>query len=73
MLNTLKTAKDAQKSDSAYVSEPNKKLSQIEIRLKNIFENELKSSDSVLVSYKPEVMKRLADYISGKTECGVHS
>lgn len=66
MLNTLKTAKDAQKSDSAYVSEPNKKLSQIEIRLKNIFENELKSSDSVLVSYKPEVMKRLADYISGK-------
>ena len=66
MLNTLKTAKDTQKSGSAYVSEPNKKLSQIEIRLKNIFENELKSSDSVLVSYKPEVIKRLADYISGK-------
>ena len=66
MLNTLKTAKDIQKSGSAYVSEPNKKLSQIEIRLKNIFENELKSSDSVLVSYKPEVIKRLADYISGK-------
>lgn len=66
MLNTLKTAKDTQKSGLAYVSEPNKKLSQIEIRLKNIFESELKSSDSVLVSYKPEVIKRLTDYISGK-------
>lgn len=66
MLNTLKTAKDTQKSGLAYVSEPNKKLSQIEIRLKNIFESELKSSDSVLVSYKPEVIKHLTDYISGK-------
>ena len=66
MLNTLKTAKDTQKSDSAYVSEPNKKLSQIEIRLKTIFENELKSNDSVLVSYKPEVISKLAQYISGK-------
>lgn len=66
MLNTIKTAKDTQKSGSAYVSEPNKKLSQIEIRLKNIFENELKSNDSVLVSYKPEVISKLAQYISGK-------
>ena len=66
MLNTLKTAKDTQKSDSAYVSEPNKKLSPIEIRLKTIFENELKSNDSVLVSYKPEVISKLAQYISGK-------
>jgi len=66
MLNTLKTAKDTQKSDSAYVSEPNKKLSQIEIRLKTIFENELKSNDSVLVNYKPEVISKLAQYISGK-------
>ena len=66
MLNTIKTAKDTQKSGSAYVSGPNKKLSQIEIRLKNIFENELKSNDSVLVSYKPEVISKLAQYISGK-------
>lgn len=66
MLNTLKTAKDTRKSDRLYVSEPSQKLSQIEIRLKNIFENELKSENSVLVNYKPEVIKRLADYISGK-------
>ena len=66
MLNTLNTAKEQQKSGKLYVSEPNQKLSQIEIRLKNIFENELKSNDSVLVSYKSEVIKRLADYVSGK-------
>lgn len=66
MLNTINKIKEEQKSNRLYVSEPNQKLSQIEIRLKNIFDNELKSHDSVLVSYKPEVIKRLADYISGK-------
>lgn len=66
MLNTLNTAKEHQNQKGLYVSEPNQKLSQTEIRLKNIFENELKSHDSILVSYKPEVIKRLADYISGK-------
>lgn len=66
MLNTINTVKEEQKLSKLYVSEPNQKLSQIEIRLKNIFENELKSHDSVLVSYKPEVIRRLADYISCK-------
>ncbi|MBO6181710.1 hypothetical protein J6O86_08505 [bacterium] len=66
MLNTINKIKEEQKSNRLYVSEPNQKLSQIEIRLKNIFDNELKSHDSVLVNYKPEVVKRLADYISGK-------
>ena len=66
MLNTINKVKEEQKSNRFFVSEPNQKLSQIEIRLKNIFENELKSHDSVLVSYKPEVIKRLTNYISGK-------
>ncbi len=66
MLNTINKIKEEQKSNRLYVSEPNQKLSHIEIRLKNIFDNELKSHDSVLVNYKPEVVKRLADYISGK-------
>lgn len=65
MLNTLNKVKEEQKAQKLYVSEPNKKLSQIEIRLKNIFDNELKSENSVLVSYKSQVIKRLADYISG--------
>lgn len=66
MLNTINKVKEEQKSSRLYVSEPKQKLSNIEIRLKNIFDNELKSHDSVLVSYKPEVIKRLANYISGK-------
>ncbi len=66
MLNTINKVKEEQKSTRFFVSEPNQKLSQIEIRLKSIFENELKSHDSVLVSYKPEVIKRLTNYISGK-------
>ena len=65
MLSTLNKVKEEQKAQKLYVSEPNKKLSQIEIRLKNIFDNELKSENSVLVSYKSQVIKRLADYISG--------
>ena len=65
MLNTLNKVKEEQKSQKLYVSQPNQKLSQIEIRLKNIFDNELKSENSVLVSYKPDVIKRLANYISG--------
>lgn len=66
MINTIKKAEE-QKKRALYVSEPENKLSQIEIRLKNIFENELNSDDSVLLSYKPEIIKKLADYISGKT------
>lgn len=66
MLDTINKVNKEQKSRKLYVSQPNDKLSQIEIRLKNIFENELKSENSVLISYKPEVVKRLADFISGK-------
>ncbi len=66
MLNIINKVTEKDKAQKPYVSEPNQKLSQIEIRLKNIFDNELKSENSVLVSYKPDVIKRLADYISGK-------
>ncbi len=66
MLNTINKIKEDKKSNKLYASEPNQKLSQIEIRLKNIFDSELKSNDSALVSYKSGVIKRLADYISGK-------
>ncbi|MBP3847384.1 hypothetical protein J6I39_06510 [bacterium] len=66
MLNTANKVNKEQKSEKLYVSQPNDKLSHIEIRLKNIFENELKSENSVLIDYKPDVVKRLADFISGK-------
>lgn len=63
-LDKVKEAKSRQKR--SYVSFPdNNKLSQIEYRLKQIFEEELKSEDSILISYKPEVISKLARYISG--------
>lgn len=66
MLNTINKVKEEKKQNKLYVSLPEEKLSHIEIRLKNIFDNELKSDNSVIVSYKPEVIKRLTNYITGK-------
>lgn len=67
MINSLDKVKEAKlRQKRSYVSFPdNNKLSQIEIRLKHIFEEELKSEDSILLSYKPEVITKLARYISG--------
>ena len=63
-LDKVKETKSRQKR--SFVSFPdNNKLSQIEFRLKQIFEEELKSEDSILISYKPEVITKLARYISG--------
>lgn len=48
-----------------YVSTPYNKLQAVEDRLKVIFEEELHSQGSVLVSYKPSVISKLAKYLSG--------
>ncbi|MDE6138283.1 MAG: hypothetical protein K2F57_02295, partial [Candidatus Gastranaerophilales bacterium] len=37
----------------------------VEERLKKIFEDELNSRDSILVSYKPAIISKLAKYLSG--------
>lgn len=67
MLNSIDKVKETKsRQKRSYVSFPdNNKLSQIEYRLKQIFEEELKSEDSILISYKPEVISKLARYISG--------
>lgn len=67
MLNSIDKVKETKtRQKRSYVSFPdNNKLSQIEFRLKQIFEEELKSEDSILLSYKPEVISKLARYISG--------
>ena len=68
MLNSLNKVKEtAPRRKRSYVSFPdNNKLSQIEFRLKNIFQEELKSEDSIILSYKPEVISKLAKYLSGE-------
>ncbi len=67
MLNSINKAAESEKhsKERMYVSVPEQKISDIQIRLKYIFEEELKSENSVLLSYKPEVISKLAKYISG--------
>ena len=48
-----------------YVSTPYNRVQSVEERLKKIFDEELKSEGSVLVSYKPAILSKLAKYLSG--------
>lgn len=50
---------------SVYVSYPVIHISNIEQQLIDIFENELNSGNGVLLEYKPFVIKKLAQFISG--------
>ena len=67
MLNSPKTKEQGTETKKMYVSVPVNKLQEIENRLKKIFEVELHSNGSVLVSYKPELISKLAKYITGHT------
>lgn len=55
----------AQIHKKMYVSVPFDRVQATAERLKDIFEEELASKGSVLVSYKPEVLPKLARYITG--------
>lgn len=48
-----------------YVSMPYNRVQAVEERLKRIFEEELSSEGSILVSYKSEVLSKLAKYLAG--------
>lgn len=48
-----------------YVSVPFNKLEAVEKKLKNIFDEELQSEGSILISYKPEIISKLAKFLSG--------
>lgn len=48
-----------------YVSTPFNRVEAVEEQLKKIFSDELKSEGSILVSYKPETISKLAKYLSG--------
>ena len=53
------------KNKKMYVSTPYNRVQAVEERLKKIFDEELKSEGSVLVSYKPAILSKLAKYLSG--------
>lgn len=57
--------KDNQPS-SKYSTIPTTKCERIEHNLFYIFETEMQSSDSIIISYKPEVIKRIASFMSNK-------
>lgn len=67
MLNTLDKAKESNRQiKHGYVSDPSSsKLLLIIDRLNIIFNEELHTENSILISYKPEIIKKLAYYISG--------
>ena len=44
---------------------PNNRLDRIEYGLHYIFETEMKSSDSIILDYKPDVIRRIAAFLSG--------
>lgn len=48
-----------------YVSMPYNRVQAVEERLKRIFDEELNSEGSILVSYKPEILSKLAKYLAG--------
>jgi uridine kinase len=48
-----------------YVSTPFNRVLAVEERLKKIFEEELKSEGSILISYKPEILSKLSKYLTG--------
>ncbi len=49
-----------------YTTIPNPKFERIEHSLFYIFETEMKSSDSIILDYKPEVISKIAAFLSGK-------
>ncbi len=53
-------------NDTNYMSKTSEVTDVLENYLYNIFEKELNTSNSVLLSYKPIVIKKIAAYISGK-------
>ena len=67
MLNVITNPKETTiTSNKMYVSVPISRADSIALRLKRIFEEELKSEDSVLISYNPAIITKLSYYLSGQ-------
>lgn len=58
--------KTNQQQLNQYTTIPNPKFERIEQNLFYIFETEMKSSDSIILDYKPEVIRKIAAFLSGK-------
>lgn len=66
MTKTLSRVIENDNIYNKYVSYPNQKIYLIENQLFQIFEDELNSPKSVLLSYKPQMIRKLAKFITGE-------
>ncbi len=66
MVKNITTAIHNNSTNSQYISNPNKLCDEIEHYLYQVFERELNTQNSVLLSYNPFVVKKIASYLSGK-------
>lgn len=66
MVDILHKSKETSlKTKKMYVSTPINRVQEVENRLNKIFKDELNSQGSILVSYKPEIISKLARFLSG--------
>ncbi len=66
MVDIIQKSREAAfKSQKMYVSVPVNRIQLVEQRLNKIFEDELNADGSILVSYKPEIISKLAKFLSG--------
>lgn len=67
-MNSYKTIvqETNQQTQNKYTTIPNPQFERIEHSLFYIFETEMKSSDSIILDYKPEVITKIAAFLSGK-------
>lgn len=66
MLDILKKSKETSiQTQKMYVSTPFNRLEEIENRLTKIFQEELKSEGSILLSYKPEIISKITKFLTG--------
>ena len=65
MLNTTHTITN-KPAESQYITKPTRVCDELERYLTKVFENELRTDNSVLLAYNPFVVKKIASYLSGK-------
>ena len=65
MINTTETIQN-KTLESQYITKPTTVCDELEVYLNRIFEKEMNTPDSVLLSYSPLVIKKIAGYLSGR-------
>ena len=68
MIKNISNTKSQSPSKFQTVTQPIKLFDEIERYLNNIFEKEISEKGSILVSYDPFVIKKIAGYLSGKIQ-----